>query len=62
MNDFMYNKALQLIEDKLQLELQIIKLKGEINSLKEKYDLKVNSLELKIAELDYDNFKLKNNK
>ena len=60
MNDFMYNKALQLIEDKLQLELQIIKLKGEINSLKEKYDLKVNSLELKIAELDYDNFKLKN--
>lgn len=60
MNDFMYNKALQLIEDKLQLELQIIRLKGEINSLKEKHDLKVNSLELKIAELDYDNFKLKN--
>ncbi len=34
MNDFMYNKVMQLIEEKLQLELEIIRLKRELEILK----------------------------
>lgn len=34
MNDFMYNKVMQLIEEKLQLELEIIKLKRELEIIK----------------------------
>jgi hypothetical protein len=34
MNDFMYNKVMQLIEEKLQLELEIIKLKRELEIFK----------------------------
>lgn len=34
MNDFMYNKVMRLIEDKLQLELEIIRLKRELEILK----------------------------
>lgn len=34
MNDFMYNKVMQLIEEKLQLELEIIRLKRQLEALK----------------------------
>ena len=34
MNDFMYNKVMQLIEEKLQLELEIIRLKRQLEILK----------------------------
>jgi hypothetical protein len=34
MNDFMYNKVMQLIEEKLQLELEIIRLKRELEIIK----------------------------
>jgi hypothetical protein len=34
MNDFMYNKVMQLIEEKLQLELEIIRLKRDLEILK----------------------------
>ena len=34
MEDFMYNKVMQLIEEKLQLELEIIRLKRELEILK----------------------------
>lgn len=45
MNDFMYNKVMQLIEDKLQLELEIIRLKSEIVNQKLDYETKINNLE-----------------
>jgi hypothetical protein len=34
MEDFMYNKVMQLIEEKLQLELEIIRLKKELEIFK----------------------------
>lgn len=60
MNDFMYNKVMQLIEEKLQLELKIIRLEADLRNLQSDQDLKVISLEKQLTELEYDNFKLKN--
>jgi hypothetical protein len=59
MNDFMYNKVMRLIEDKLQLELEIIRLKREISDLKSEHKLEISSLNSEVAELKYDNFKNK---
>lgn len=59
MNDFMYNKVMQLIEDKLQLELEIIRLKRQASDLESNYELKISTLNLEIAKLSYDNFKTK---
>lgn len=60
MEDFMYNKVMQLIEEKLQLELKIIRLEADLRNLQSDQDLKVISLEKQLTELEYDNFKLKN--
>lgn len=49
MNDFMYNKVMQLIEDKLQLELKIIRLESQINTQKLDYETKINNLELELT-------------
>lgn len=56
----MYNKVMQLIEEKLQLELKIIRLEADLRNLQSDQDLKVISLEKQLTELEYDNFKLKN--
>lgn len=54
MNDFMYNKIMQLIEDKLQLELEIIRLKSEIVNQKLDYETKINNLELDAVKYKYE--------
>lgn len=54
MNDFMYNKVMQLIEDKLQLELEIIRLKSEIVNQKLDYETKINNLELDAVKYKYE--------
>jgi hypothetical protein len=59
MNDFMYNKVMQLIEEKLQLELEIIRLKRQASDLESNYELKISTLNLEIAKLSYDNIKTK---
>ena len=45
----MYNKVMQLIEDKLQLELKIIRLESQINTQKLDYETKINNLELELT-------------
>lgn len=53
MNDFMYSKVMQLIEEKLQLELKIIKLESQINTQKLDYETKINNLELDAIKYKY---------
>lgn len=49
MNDFMYEAVMQKIEEKLQLELQLIRLRSEMINQRLEYESKINNLELELA-------------